>query len=30
MLLLEIDNFDKWMSDCDEIQLREIKNKKDN
>ncbi|NLI59261.1 MAG: response regulator [Clostridium sp.] len=27
MLLLEIDNFDKWMSDCDEIQLREIREK---
>ena len=27
MLLLEIDNFDKWMSDCDEIQLREIRKK---
>lgn len=27
MLLLEIDNFDKWMSEFDEVQLKEIREK---
>ncbi|MDQ2084872.1 response regulator [Herbivorax sp. ANBcel31] len=27
MLLLEIDNFDKWMSDYDEVELRKIRDK---